>query len=65
MTIYAIAGDVLAIRPMLTHASGASRVGTTRHRRILHLEFAAIERLPDGYQWHDYVRPSIGNLSEK
>jgi hypothetical protein len=58
ITIYANAGDVLAMRPLISHSSGASVEGTTRHRRILHLEFAANETLPDGYQWHDYIRPS-------
>jgi hypothetical protein len=57
--IYANAGDVLAKRPLISHPSGASIEGTHRHRRILHLEFAANEKLPDGYQWHDYIRPTI------
>ena len=54
-TVHASAGDVLAMRPLISHASGSSREGTRRHRRILHLEFAAFETLPDGYQWHDFV----------
>jgi hypothetical protein len=54
-TILAQAGDVLAMRPLLAHSSGASTAGTTRHRRILHLEFAARRELPDGYAWHDFV----------
>ncbi len=57
VTIYAKAGDVLAMRPLISHASGNSAEGTTRHRRILHLEFAATESLPDGYQWHDFIKP--------
>ena len=52
--IYAAAGDVLAMRPLLSHASGASRPGTAQHRRILHLEFAAGRELADGYEWHDF-----------
>lgn len=56
VTVYAIAGDVLAMRPLITHSSGASMDGTTRHRRILHLEFAASDVLPDGYQWYNFVR---------
>lgn len=59
VTIYANAGDVLVMRPLISHSSGASIAGTMRHRRILHLEFAATEKLPDGYQWHDYIRPTI------
>lgn len=54
-TIHAAAGDVLIMRPLLSHASGSSQAGTSRHRRILHLEFAADRELPDGYRWHDFV----------
>jgi hypothetical protein len=50
-------GDVLAMRPLLSHSSQASRAGTRRHRRILHFEFAGNERLPDGYRWHTFFRP--------
>ena len=57
VTIHAAPGDVLAMRPLISHASGVSLEGTLRHRRILHLEFAATELLPDGYQWHDFVKP--------
>lgn len=46
------AGDVLAMRPLLSHASGSSSEGTTRHRRILHLEFAGEPILPDAFEWH-------------
>lgn len=55
VTIYASVGDVLAMRPLISHASGSSTEGTRRHRRILHLEFAADAILPDGVQWHDFV----------
>jgi hypothetical protein len=48
-------GDVLLMRPLLAHSSQSSRAGTTRHRRILHLEFAASPELPDGYVWHDFI----------
>ncbi|MBA2116528.1 phytanoyl-CoA dioxygenase family protein [Bremerella alba] len=48
-------GDVLAMRPLLSHASSMSKEGTTAHRRIVHLEFAAARSLPDGVQWHDYL----------
>jgi len=56
VTILAKAGDVLAMRPLISHSSGPSVEGTRRHRRILHLEFAADENLPDGIEWHDFVR---------
>lgn len=47
-------GDVLAMRPLLVHASGKSREGTPRHRRVLHLEFSATKSLPAGAKWHDF-----------
>ncbi len=49
------AGDVLAMRPMLSHMSGSSDPDSKMHRRILHLEFAADRELPDGYAWHQYL----------
>jgi ectoine hydroxylase-related dioxygenase (phytanoyl-CoA dioxygenase family) len=55
VTLHAGAGDVLLIRPLLAHASNRSEEGTARHRRILHLEFAAGPALPDGYRWHDFL----------
>lgn len=56
VTILAGAGDVLAMRPLLFHASEASLPGTTRHRRILHLEFAADADLPDTFCWWQFIR---------
>ena len=55
VTILAAAGDVLAMRPLLSHASVSSVPGTSRHRRILHLEFSAAGELPDGYRWHQFI----------
>lgn len=49
------AGDVLLMRPLLTHASGHCRPDTPRHRRIVHLECAPSPELPDGYEWHDFA----------
>jgi hypothetical protein len=54
--LHATAGDVLLIRPLVAHCSNRSLPDTVRHRRILHLEFAAWPMLPDGYEWHDFVR---------
>jgi hypothetical protein len=54
VAIRAASGDVLAMRPLLFHASGASIPGTNRHRRVLHLEFAADRTLPDGYAWRTF-----------
>ena len=53
------AGDVLAMRPLVSHASGHSDPAREMHRRILHLEFAAEEQLADGFQWQDFIRPEI------
>jgi ectoine hydroxylase-related dioxygenase (phytanoyl-CoA dioxygenase family) len=67
--IHAAAGDVLVMRPLLYHCSGSSLPGTTRHRRVLHLEFAAAV-LPGGFQWHTFLPhtstaddPKIADLS--
>lgn len=48
-------GDVLLMRPLLSHCSGHARTGTARHRRVLHLEFSPLRELPDGYEWHTFV----------
>jgi ectoine hydroxylase-related dioxygenase (phytanoyl-CoA dioxygenase family) len=55
VTILADAGDVLAMRPLLSHASGVSQPGNSRHRRVVHLEFAAQRELSDGYRWHQFL----------
>ena len=54
-TIYASAGDVLAMRPLISHSSGASKPGTLQHRRILHLEFSGQPMLPDEFEWHHFI----------
>ena len=54
-TVLAAAGDVLLMRPLLAHCSGKSRPDINFHRRVLHLELAAGEELPDGYAWHDFI----------
>ncbi len=56
VTIFATRGDALAMRPLICHSSGDSLTGTELHRRILHLEFAAYEQLPDGYEWFNFIR---------
>lgn len=55
VTLYADRGDVLLIRPLVTHCSSHSHPETNCHRRILHLEFAANSELPDGYVWYDFI----------
>jgi ectoine hydroxylase-related dioxygenase (phytanoyl-CoA dioxygenase family) len=44
------AGDALLVRPLLLHAS--RRSASTKHRRVLHIEYAAFT-LPHGLQWHE------------
>jgi hypothetical protein len=60
VTILAAPGDVLAMRPLLSHASSASQMQTNRNRRVIHLEFAASRELPERYQWHEYIPLSDG-----
>ena len=49
------AGDALLMRPLVTHASGHSRIEAGLHRRVVHLECAASPELPDGYRWHTFA----------
>ena len=56
VTIQAAAGDVLAMRPLLAHASMPALEGTCRQRRVIHLEFAAAADLREGYSWHWFVK---------
>lgn len=46
----AAAGDALLMRPLLLHAS--SRSTSTKHRRILHIEYAGFS-LPAELNWHE------------
>jgi hypothetical protein len=52
--LHAGVGDVLAMRPLLSHSSSAPWVGTNMHRRVIHLELAPCVELPDGYEWHSF-----------
>jgi len=56
ITVLGQRGDVLLMRPLLSHSSNKSQDGTTKHRRILHFEFSGTEELPDGFAWHDFRR---------
>ena len=55
VTIHARRGDVLVMRPLVSHSSPRSAPGTQLHRRILHLEFAAEPELGDGFAWHTFI----------
>lgn len=54
--LHMCAGDVLVIRPLVVHRSCAPREGTPRHRRTLHFEFAPDGLLPEGWEWHSFLR---------
>ena len=47
-------GDVLAMRPLVLHASSPSV--SPQHRRVIHVEYAGAE-LPDGLEWFEAWRP--------
>jgi len=55
-TVVCNRGDVLAMRPLLSHSSGASEPGAAAHRRVIHLEFAGCQNLDDGYSWQRFER---------
>lgn len=46
-------GDVLLMKPLLTHAS--SKSSAARRRRILHFECASEPNLPDGWRFRRYI----------
>jgi hypothetical protein len=56
VTCIARRGDVLAMRPLLMHAS--SRADAASHRRVIHLEYAG-GPLPGGLRW-----PELRSLQE-
>ncbi len=56
VSLHCATGDVLLMRPLLTHASGHSKTEAGLHRRIVHLECAADAELADGYEWKWFVR---------
>jgi hypothetical protein len=55
VTLQCAAGDVLLIRPLVSHASINSEANCREHRRIVHLEFSPAAELPDRYEWHDWL----------
>jgi hypothetical protein len=55
VSILGQAGDVLLMRPLLSHSSASSHPNATAHRRVVHLEFSATELLPDDYAWRHFI----------
>jgi hypothetical protein len=54
-------GDILAMRPLLLHASSPST--SPHHRRVIHIEYAGTD-LPHGLEWFEAWRPpDIGNVA--
>ena len=47
-------GEILAMRPLLLHASSPST--SPEHRRVIHIEYAAAD-LPEGLEWFEAWRP--------
>ena len=45
------AGDVIAMRPQILHASHRARSEGLSHRRVIHLEYAPVDLLPDRLKW--------------
>lgn len=53
------AGDVLAMRPLLSHGSGHTEPNSDLRRRILHLEYCGKPDLPDNFHWMHFLRPKV------
>jgi lipoate-protein ligase A len=49
----AAAGDVLAMCPLLLHASSKAECKAGGHRRVVHLEFAPSDGLAEGLAWYE------------
>lgn len=62
--VFARAGDVLAMRPLISHKSSSSAPGTKMHRRILHFEFSGNPILPNGLQWYYRPRPDYRHSAQ-
>jgi ectoine hydroxylase-related dioxygenase (phytanoyl-CoA dioxygenase family) len=52
VTCFVPQGGALLMRPLLLHASSASKL--PKNRRVIHLEFTT-EELPGGLQWHTKI----------
>lgn len=57
VTCTAPGGGVVAMCPMILHAS--SRAVLPTNRRVIHIEYAN-EQLPDGLSWNRQIRPKPG-----
>ena len=55
-TIHCRAGDVFAMRPLLSHGSRAAEPDVTDHRRVVHMELAPSDELPGNCTWRQFIR---------
>lgn len=46
-------GGVLLMRPLILHASAPAAAPS--HRRVIHIEYASADPLPDGFNWAEAV----------
>ena len=53
--LHAQVGDVLAMRPLLSHSSRMPQKDVDAHRRVIHIELAENVVLPDGYEWYSFI----------
>ena len=55
VTVDAGVGDVLAMRPLISHSSGHTEPESGLHRRILHFEFSGVPKPAADLQWHRFL----------
>lgn len=48
------AGDIFAMRPRILHASRKACKTADIHRRVIHMEFAPENALPEPWKWHTF-----------
>lgn len=49
------AGDAFVMRPLLAHSSVKSAEGVVDRRRVFHMEFSGVRKLPGGLEWRHYI----------
>lgn len=54
-TVLCNAGDIFAMRPLLSHGSRAADPDVTDHRRVIHMELAPSAELPGLCTWRNFT----------
>ncbi len=54
-TILCNAGDLFVMRPLLAHSSLRSLEHTQQRRRVVHVELAGRQELPEGLHWKEFL----------